>query len=54
MHATETDWLSTTITTVHLGRKLKKGDDISAYLTTPPMENSTLDGANFERVDLIS
>ena len=54
MHATEIFWLSATIMTVHLGRKLKKRDDISAHLTTPRMENSIVDGANFERVNLIS
>jgi len=47
MHATEIIWLSTTVMTVHLGRKLKKRDDIRAHLTTPRMENSTEDGANF-------
>jgi hypothetical protein len=49
MHATEIVWLSTTIMTVHLGRKLKKRDNIRAHLTTPRMEISTVDGANFAK-----
>jgi len=54
MHAAEIFWLSATIMTVHLEWKLKKRDDISAHFTTPRMENSVVDGANFERVNLIS
>jgi len=44
MHATEIVWLSATIMTVHLGRKLKKWDDIRVRLTTPRMENGIVDG----------
>ena len=54
MHAAAFVWLSATVMTVHRRWKLKKRDGISAHLTTPRMENSTVDGANFERVNLIS